>query len=192
MQNIWYQPVTFARPRAHAAEATETPRLPQWMCAVQAILGYEWLVSGINKLTNPDFSAHLPIVLQHNLRGNPYGLFVMVIQRLVLPNHIVCAYLVMWGETAIGAGLLLGVAFWTLWPHARLATVAAWAACGALMASIALNLNDYLMAGYGPPWINPANAYAEGIRIDAVLPLLSVVLLGATISTLRAQRRKGI
>jgi uncharacterized membrane protein YphA (DoxX/SURF4 family) len=45
--------------------------LPTGLCLVQLVLAYEWLVSGINKLLNPNFTVQLASTLRQNMQGNP-------------------------------------------------------------------------------------------------------------------------
>jgi hypothetical protein len=59
------------------------------------------------------------------------------------------------------------------------------AACLALIGAIVLPLNFFFMSGDPLPWINPANAFNEGVSIDLLIPLLALPLL---ISNLRAVR----
>jgi hypothetical protein len=41
----------------------------------------------------------------------------------------------------------------------------------------AISLNYFLQGGSPLPWINPSNAFSEGVDIDILIPLLSATLL---------------
>src|SRR5437588_265647 len=83
------------------------PRLPLWLCVVQAILAYEWLVSGLDKLLDRGFGAQLSALLSQSTHGNGGSLYGVIIAHLVLPNHTLFALLTPWTETSIGAMLVL-------------------------------------------------------------------------------------
>jgi hypothetical protein len=59
-------------------------------------------------------------------------------------------------------------------------------ACLALAGAVLLPLNFFFMSGSPLPWINPANAFNEGMTIDMLVPLLSVALLVANLRAVRA------
>jgi hypothetical protein len=60
------------------------------------------------------------------------------------------------------------------------------AACLALAGAILLPLNFFFMSGDPLPWINPANAFNEGVSIDMLVPLLALALLVANLRAVRA------
>ena len=75
---------------------------------VQAILAYEWLVSGLDKLLDRGFSAQLPALLSQSAHANGGNVYGVLIAHLVLPNHTLFALLTPWTETSIGTIMLLG------------------------------------------------------------------------------------
>lgn len=183
MSKIAYPNITYLR-----VSAADVTRLPRWLCAVQAVIAYEWLVSGINKLLDPGFSTHLSAMLLQNMRGNPYGWYVTALQRLVLPHATQGAQLVAWGEAVVGVVLVLGAVQWALHPDGWVTTLLALLGCPALLVGAGISLNYYLLAGNGLPWINPANAFNDGVGLNALLPLICLALLGANLSALRGRR----
>jgi hypothetical protein len=52
---------------------TVVVRMPIWLRLVQAILAYEWLVSGINKALNSHFDANLVQLLSQSTQGGSYA-----------------------------------------------------------------------------------------------------------------------
>ena len=139
------------------------PRLPLWLCVVQAILAYEWLVSGLDKLLDRGFSGQLSALLSQGTQGYAGSLYGALIAHLVLPNHTLFALLTPWTETSIGGIMLLGAVLWTVCPRARITDLVAGATCLALLTAATLDLNYYLLGGGGLPWIDPANATQPGI-----------------------------
>src|SRR5579864_3833758 len=89
------------------ADTTATAQLPIWIWVAQAFLGYEWLISGFNKLLNSRFNAQLLNLLQQSAQGGSYGWYASFIRQIVLPNHTLLGVLTEIGETTIGVVLLV-------------------------------------------------------------------------------------
>ena len=187
------------------AEARMTPRaervvlgatmaarvMPVAVCLMQIALAYEWLVSGINKVASPYFATGLKLVLQQHVyndeRHTPYSAFL---QRFIIPNAEGYAHLITWTEVLVGVVLLGSAILWLARPSARITAYAACTACVYLVAAIVMNLNYYLVDDEAAAWINPLHAFNEGVQLDAMLLLFSLVLLGANVAALRALSRR--
>jgi len=159
--------------------------LPIGLCIVQLILAYEWLVSGINKLVNPNFPVQLASTLRQGMDGNPYGWYGTFLRQVVLPHASTFGVLTELGEIAIGATLLTGAVLWIWRPHSSITVLASRAASLALAGAAFLSLNYFFQGGSPLPWVNAGNAFNEGIDIDILIPLLAVTLL---VANLRATR----
>jgi hypothetical protein len=179
-------PVSYWRLRAVATEVMQAVRPPLWLCVAQAMVAYEWLASGGNKLLGPWFSAHVPAMIQQGLRS--HGWSMMFLRGVVMPGSTQSGAVVTWSETAVGVVLLLSTLLWATWPENRLTPLLARAACLALVATVGLKGADYLMSGTGLPWTDPTRAFAAGVLLDAVLALIALVLLGANVRSLRKLR----
>jgi thiosulfate dehydrogenase [quinone] large subunit len=164
-------------------------RLPLWLCMVQAILAYEWLVSGLDKLLDRGFSAQLSALLSQSTHGNGGSLYGVIVAHLVLPIHTLVALLTPWTETSIGAIMLLGAILWMVSPDAHITDLVARAACLALLIAATLDLNYYLLGGGGLPWIDPANATQPGINVDVMLLLVALALCAANGQAVLRRRR---
>jgi hypothetical protein len=189
MSAIVYAPVSYSRLRVAAREAVQAARLPTWLCAAQAIVAYEWLVSGVSKLLNPWFSADVPAMLQQGMPGSSNGWYVTLLRDVVLPRFAQSGAVATWSQMAVGAVLLLSALLWATWPENRLTLLLARAACLALVAALAMNVTSYLLSGNGLPWTDPSHADAMSLRLDAVLSLIGVALLVANMRSLRKLRR---
>jgi thiosulfate dehydrogenase [quinone] large subunit len=163
--------------------------LPAGLAAVQIVLAYEWLLSGINKILNPNFTLQLGATLQQNISGNPYGWYSGLLRAVVLPHAGTFGILTELGEVSIGLTLLGSALLWLRRPHSRLAVIAGKVACLALAGAILLPLNFFFMSGDPVPWVNPGNAFNEGVSIDALIPLLSATLLVANLRAVRTASR---
>ncbi len=180
------------RVAAHARRAgllgSGAPRLPLWLCVTQAILAYEWLVSGLDKLLARGFSGQLSALLSQSAQGDSGGWYGAVIAHLVLPNHALLALLTPWTETSIGTVMLLGAILWAVRPRAPITGLVAGVACLSLLTAAALDLNYYLLGGGGLPWIDPANATQPGINVDVMLLLFALALCAANGQAVRQRR----
>lgn len=148
-------------------------RLAAWSIAViEVMLGYEWLLSALNKLFSPVYVAHFSGMLQQMaLPGNPNGWWVAFIQSQVLPSARLWARLIEVGELGVALGFFAGALLWISgrFPDARWTR---WLNVGiivALVGSVLMSVNYYLMMGNTLPWLNPADPFDEGLSLDGLL-----------------------
>jgi len=159
--------------------------MPIGLCAVQLVLAYEWLISGINKLINPSFTDQLASTLRQSIDGNPYTWYVTFLRQIVLPHAALFGVLTELGELAIGVILVAGAALWIWRPSHRVTVLGGKAACLALTGAAILSLNYFFQGGSPLPWISPGNAFNEGVDIDILIPLISLTLLVANLRAVR-------
>lgn len=169
----------------HQTKRGHTATLPMTACVVQLILAYEWLISGIDKFINPNFTIQLAKTIASGLNGNPYGPYVALVRAIVLPNASLFGLLTEIGEVGIGATLALATVVCIWRPGTRLSVHAGLAASGALAGATFLSLNYFLQTGSPLPWVDGANAFREGIGIDILLPAIAVTLLVANLRAVR-------
>jgi hypothetical protein len=134
--------------------------------------------------------AKKELVGTNGMNGNPYTAYVTFLCGLVLPHAGLFGLLTEVGETAIGLTLLVSAALWLMRPASQLTLYAGKAATAALAGAAFLSLHYFLQGGSALPWINPANAFNEGVDIDILIPLLCVTLLVANLRAVRAATRR--
>ena len=164
------------------------------MAAVYAVVAYEWLVSGANKLLlGQTYLRGFPQALHGDLAGTPSGPLARLAERLLLPHAAFVAVAVLLGELAIGLGYAVGAVAWSrdgpLPAAARRWTGPAMLA--ALLASALVATSYALIDGEGLPLPNPANAFGPGLGIDLVLALVAQSLLLAQVAGALAERADG-
>jgi thiosulfate dehydrogenase (quinone) large subunit len=94
---------------------------PLWTI-IRLYVGYEWLVAGWNKFTNPAgvwvgdkagtaVTGFLTGALTKTTGEHPdvQGYYAWFIQQVALPNATLFSYLVTFGEIAVGVALILGL-----------------------------------------------------------------------------------
>jgi uncharacterized membrane protein YphA (DoxX/SURF4 family) len=156
---------------------------------VEAAIGYEWLLSGLNKILNGHFTAGLASTLRDAMKNNPNSWWVTLTQHFVVPNVTLIGPLVPIGELLIALGFFTGAALWFIRrPAGRWTRFIPLGVIGALLAGALMTANFYLMSGNMLPGLDPSNAFNEGLSIDGLLTLVGAGLITAHVSSLRTHR----
>ncbi len=156
----------------------------RWVAAaLQAVIAWEWLVSGANKVLAGNFPQGLADTLDEGMHDNPNGWYVSILQHVVLPHSVAFGYLIEATELFIGIALFIGVIVLVGpvrrhgMPQYRLAVGEVAAAMVAALLCAFLCVNFHFFMGDGVfPWFNPANAFDEGITLDTLMPPVAVLL----------------
>jgi uncharacterized membrane protein YphA (DoxX/SURF4 family) len=172
------------------------------LSGLQLVIGYQWLVSGVDKLLLGTFPAQVGQLLAGQTgSGKLPDYFAALLRALVAPNAPVFGYAIMLGETLAGIGLIAAGLLALLRPLAeahlagpiwrgfaladRLVTgVAPLAAVGAGL----LGLSYYLLDGAPTLWFTPSLAYGGAIAPGMVVALASLVLVVAQVVRRRPSR----
>lgn len=164
------------------------------LAAIQALVGWEWVVSGSNKILSGDFPQGLVATLQQGIQGNPNGWYVSFLQSVVLPHSVLFGYLIEWTELTIGvvllacALLLLGAPRRRGEPQHTL--VVGFFALGSIVVVLGafLCINFHFWRGGGIiPGIG-ADPNDGSIDLDALIPPLSLVILIANLAFIKVLR----
>ena len=154
------------------------------VAAVEGIIGWEWLISGANKLISGVFPSGLAAMLSDGLKRNPNSWYVAFVMQAILPHSVVFGYLIEVTETLIGVALLTGaVGLLSALPRPgepqyRIALAQSIAAATGALAAVFLCVNFHFFVGDGLfPGVNPANAFGEGVDLDTLVAPLALVLL---------------
>ena len=169
--------------------ATRLPNLA--LAGLQLLVGYAWLLAGVDKLLLGVFPAQLGGLLRTSVSGGHLpGFFVAILRGLVMPNAVLFGYLIEWAETLAGLGLAAAGLVALLGPLAGrypgeapaaaflfgarfLERLAPLAAIGAGL----LGLSYYLLDGAPAPWFAPGIAFGGAIDAGLFLAAASVVLV---------------
>jgi thiosulfate dehydrogenase [quinone] large subunit len=160
------------------------------LLAVQAIIGYEWLVSGLAKIVRGDFVSGLREQLP-DLSAEAPGWFKSILDVVVIPNATFFAVLIEVGELLIGVALIVTALLWALRfdrlpraAHTVLMMVTGLAALSAILLAVSL----HLLNGGTHPWFIPADAFDEGVDLDSLLPAIQLVLFVVSVRMLQRMR----
>jgi hypothetical protein len=156
---------------------------------IQAALGVEFLLSGLNKFADPNFKTNFGTFVRSS-PATTRGLLSPFIQTLVIPQLGLWAGLIKFTELGLGLVLLVGAAEIArrrfqghyarqLGYEAPVALVAALA--GAVAAGLSLSI--FLLNGGVLPTIMPGRAFTSAIPVE-----LLIVPLGIAVAWLEANR----
>jgi len=157
-------------------------RAARWGIAlIELAIGYEWIISALNKMTSRGFSTGLGAELKKNLGDNPNRWYSDFLKTTIIPHARIYALLVEMSELLIGLGFVVGAALWLStrlagWSWAR---AIHWVVILALAGGAGLTANYYIQGGDTLPGLNPGNPYSEGLTIDGLLTLVAVALIVA-------------
>jgi thiosulfate dehydrogenase [quinone] large subunit len=171
--------LTSERGRRAAAVPVVRAQAAVGLALVEALIGYEWLLSALNKILSPGFRSGLAGQLKLAMAGNPNTWWVALARGLVLPHAQLFGVLVEVGEVLVALGFVAGAALWAggRFPVRRWARRVNLVVIGALLGSAMMTANYYVMAGQTLPGLNPSNPFNEGLSIDGLFTLIAVGLL---------------
>jgi hypothetical protein len=162
------------------------------LLAIQAIIGYVWLMSGLTKVFRGGFPSGLADELTEKSEGIG-GWYKSFLDGTVIPNAEVFGWLIMLGELAVGVALIVAAVVWFLrWERLSyrgkltLLAVAVVASVGAIL----MNLNFHLANGSAHPWLIPEDGFDEGVDLDSIMPLVQLALAAVSAKLLVALRRE--
>jgi len=180
---------TMQRPARSAAPIVTIRRLPASgnsalaaSALIQAALGIEFFLSGLNKFADPNFVRNFKLFVDAS-PGTHNGLLAPLIRALVLPNIALFAELTKYMELGLGIVLLLGalevgrrrLSGRVGAEHGYEAPVALIAAFAGLAAA-GLSLSIALLMGEQLPTITPGRALTTAIPVELLLVPLGIAV----------------
>lgn len=157
---------------------------------VQGIVGYEWLVSGLAKVSG-DFVSSFGDELPDVSKDAP-GWFKSILDAIVAPAPTFWGLVVESGELLIGLALIGTALVWAL-RFERLSRRGQTVVLGltALAASLGalLAVTLHLLNGNTHPWLVPSDGFDEGVDLDSVLPAIQLVIVVVSVRVLQSVRR---
>jgi thiosulfate dehydrogenase [quinone] large subunit len=137
------------------------------------ILAYEWLISAVNKMVTKNYYGSLHQQMSQSVSGVQFQPYVGLLKNIGLPQYHLFGTLVLLAEVfvgftfiVIGIRKLQGKSTQILRRFGMIASIVA--------AFMSLN---YALLGGDTLFIDPANAFQEGISIDWILFFIEVTLV---------------
>jgi uncharacterized membrane protein YphA (DoxX/SURF4 family) len=187
---------------ATAAGAVALPTVNLALAGLQLLIGYEWLLSGVDKLLYGQFTDQVAQLMTVSARDPRLpDFFGSFLREVAIPNVSVFAMMVQWGETLAGAGLLAGGLLLLVRPLAerwlrggvaqfyqRGAALVGVLSLGAALGALLMALNYYAMDGLRTLWFQPSFAAGGALDPAVLLAFASVVIVLGRLGDF-AQRR---
>ena len=162
------------------------------LLAIQALIGYVWLMSGLVKVVRGGFPSGMAEELREKSEGIS-GWYKSFLDGTVIPNAEVFGYLIVAGELIVGVALIAAAAVWLFrWDRLpyRGRVIVLGATALAAFGAIFLNLNFHLANGSAHPWLIPEDGFDEGVDLDSLMPLIQLTLLAFNARLLLLMRRR--
>jgi thiosulfate dehydrogenase (quinone) large subunit len=164
------------------------------LLAVQIIIGWEWLASGITKVASGTFVSGLAGDL-HEKSRDAAGWYRSFLDSSIIPNAHTFGVLIEVGEIAVGLTFILGGILWlTRWSKLsdRLRVSLLGAIMAAALGATFMAINFHLASGGNHPWLIPKDGFDETIDVDSVLAMIQVsfvVFCGYLIAKIHRQHQ---
>lgn len=119
--------------------------------SLQAVLAYEWLSGGIEKIHGGQFVSNIGKTLSRFETGNPHEWYVGSILHTAKNAPELFGQLVQWGELLAGIGLVIALVMYGLGKQTTLKSAARILALLSLLGGAFMNANFYYAAGWTSP-----------------------------------------
>jgi thiosulfate dehydrogenase [quinone] large subunit len=200
--------VSSATGQGQTGPARSGGRVNVVLAAMQVLVGYQWLVSGGDKLLYGHFPDELgQLVATATSSGRLPDFFAQFLQSVVLPSATIFGVLIEYGEALAGLGLLAGALLTLARPlivrrlavaegsGARFARFGLGAmsvlTAGAALGAFFMGLNYWALDGMPAPWFAPGLAYGGAIHPALFLAgACAAILIGQIASQIAAARRR--
>ena len=164
------------------------------LLAVQIVIGYEWLASGITKIASGTFVAGLAADLKDSSGSAPH-FYQSLLNETIIPNAKAFAVLIEVGEIIVGVGLMAAAIVWlTRWSRLsdRWRMTILWTVMLSALGATLMATNFHLANGGNHPWLIPADGFDETIDVDTVLTFIQMAFFtfsGYLLLTLRREHQ---
>ncbi len=164
------------------------------LLAVQIIIGWEWLASGITKVASGTFASGLASDL-HEKSRDAAGWYRSFLDGSIIPNAHTFGVLIEVGEITIGLVFILGGVLWLArWSQLsdRLRVSLLGAIMAAALAATFMAVNFHLASGGNHPWLIPKDGFDETVDVDSVLAMIQIgfmVFCGYLLTKIRREHK---
>ncbi len=145
----------------------------RWINAITLVLGYLWLVSGLDKILSEEFTSGFANYVRLQIADAPIlPWYKNLLESFVLPNGILMAQIIQYAELVIGIVLILASIWNFIWHSRMIHHALAWSN----VVSFILILNIILFLGISIPIVDAEEVFEEGVGLDYMVLLMSFFL----------------
>jgi len=162
------------------------------LLAIQILIGYEWFISGLTKVVRGGFPSGLADELTEKSEGAA-SWYASFLDSVVIPNASTFGVLIILGELAVGAALVVAASLWAFrWEAlgSRGRGVVLAATVASALGGVVMNVAFHLANGSAHPWLIPGDGFDEGVDLDSLMPVIQLVLAAVSAGTWLALRRE--
>ena len=162
------------------------------LLAIQILIGYEWFISGLTKVVRGGFPSGLADELTEKSEGGA-SWYASFLDSVVIPNASTFGVLIILGELAVGAALVVAASLWAFrWEAlgSRGRGVVLAATVASALGGVVMNVAFHLANGSAHPWLIPGDGFDEGVDLDSLMPVIQLVLAAVSAGTWLALRRE--
>jgi thiosulfate dehydrogenase (quinone) large subunit len=137
------------------------------------ILAYEWIISSINKMATKNYYENLHQQMAQSVSGVQFQPYASLLKNIGLPHYHLFGTLVLLAELFVGLTfVVIGI---RKLQGKSTRVVGRFGIIASIVAAF-MSLN-YALLGGDTLFVDPANAFQEGISIDWILFLIEVTLV---------------
>lgn len=152
----------------------------RYLALVQAVIGFEWLRAGWEKIADSRYVDGMSTTLSAFASKNPTGFYRDFLTGTARPNATFFAYAVSYGELLVGLATLVTAVVVLTRASMHVSQYVAGTALTALAIGAFMNLNFWIAAG----WMSSSTD-----SINVVMLLTQAILGAAALGSLRAVHR---
>lgn len=163
---------------AQAESLRGKPSLPMiGLLFFEAIIGYEWFISGLTKFVRGDFPSGLADELVSK-SADVAGWYANFMNGVVIPNGAIFGYIIETSEVLVGIALIAGPLIWLFaWNSVpdRMQMIVVFIMAAASIGGIFMALNFHIANGLTHPWLIPVDSFDEGVDFDSLLGIMNIL-----------------
>lgn len=152
---------------------------------IHAVIAYEWLVSGFNKLLSGEFVVGLHDEILASIPDMKYPFYAHFLEKWCVPHCDVLGGLIIFGEISVG---LLFVFLGIVMLRGNISPVVMGLGAITALAGVFMNLNFFFFEG-GAFFLQTSEPFDEGVSIDFLLVLFQLGLAVYYLSMFLSYRR---
>ncbi len=127
------------------------------LVGVQVLLAHQWLMAGLEKISDPNFTSGMGVTISYFASKNPFVWYTTFLRGFVAENAATFGYLVEWSQVVVAVTLFISAIMIVYTKQSILLRTFFGATIVVLLAGAFMNANFYLAAGWTSPGTHGIN-----------------------------------